>query len=230
MKGFNVLIVDDERCEAPMVENLFVSEGFDLVKDIYDADFVVFVGGEDVNPDLYGQRPHSTTHYNMARDHFETEVYEEALSLGIPMVGICRGGQFLNVKSGGKLWQNVDNHNTGQHVAMIPSTGERLQVTSVHHQMMEPDWFSNVEILLRAGESTKKEAMSEISSYMPHAYSQFPAKGSVTDVEACWYPDTRCLCFQPHPEYGHEPTKDIFFEFVKTYIIDKIGVEQDDAA
>lgn len=220
-----ILVVDDERCEAPMVEAMFKDQGFELVTDIYDADFLCFVGGEDVNPSLYGQRLHATTHYNISRDNFEEEVFNNALSLGIPMVGICRGGQFLNVKSGGKLWQNVDNHNSGQHKALVPSTNEQIMVTSVHHQMMEPDWYSNVEILLRAGESTRKEAMSELTSYMPHAYSQFPGKGSMLDVEACYYPDTRSLCFQPHPEYGHEPTMDIFFEFLKTYIIDKIGEE-----
>jgi hypothetical protein len=217
MDGINIYVVDDEGVEAPAVVSMFQDHGFDIVDDLYDADIVCFVGGEDVNPKLYKQHIHSHTYYNASRDEYEVEIYNEAVSLGIPMVGICRGGQFLNVMSGGSMWQDVDGH-SGTHIARISDTKEEIEVTSVHHQMMDPDWNSNVKILLRAGMSTRKESMSSIES-SSYGYSQFPMKGVWTDTEALWYPDSRCLCFQPHPEYGHEPTMNIFFKFLDEYII-----------
>lgn len=213
----NVLVVDDGN-EARDVEAMFKSEGYELVTDIYDADLVVFVGGEDVNPSLYNQRRHHTTYYNIERDTLEVDVYNEARALGIPMAGICRGGQLLNVLNGGKLWQDVNGHNSGRHKAWIVGhAGLPVEVTSVHHQMMEPDHFSDVKILLKAAEATKKINMSDISTVMPSVYERYPDIKEYTDVEACYYPASNCLCFQPHPEYGHKETKEVFFQFLNTY-------------
>jgi len=218
---FNIYVVDDDN-EAPAVVDMFMAEGYAIVDDLYDADVVVFVGGEDINPALYSQRKHSTTHFNINRDADEISLYQEAVSLGIPMAGICRGGQLLNVLNGGKLWQDVDHHNSGYHKAYrVGDTTTPITVTSVHHQMMEPDPFSDVIILLTAGESTKLISMSELGSIANTAYARYPALEHQTDVEACFYPSTNCLCFQPHPEYNHKETKDVFFYFLNNYVLTK---------
>lgn len=226
MDGFNVLVVDDEGIEAPAVKKMFKDNGFDLTDDIYDANVVVFVGGEDVHPGLYRQKVHKLTHYNKSRDEYEKEIFNEAFSLGIPMAGICRGGQFLNVMSGGKMWQDVDNHNIGgTHKVWVKDWSGDLEVNSVHHQMMEPDWYSDVHILMKAGESTVKHAMAEEGSILSYPYSQHCSKHTMTDIEALYYPHTRSLCFQPHPEYGHVPTKEVFFYFLSKYVFNTEGEE-----
>src|SRR5690242_167619 len=84
--------------------------GCDGAKGVDDADIILFTGGEDVNPELYGEVALHTTHFNRLRDQKEKLIFDAALEREIPMVGICRGGQALNVFNGGKMWQHVNNH------------------------------------------------------------------------------------------------------------------------
>jgi putative glutamine amidotransferase len=71
-------------------------------------DAVVIAGGEDVNPRLYGSKPgvHSTR-LDPDRDNFEVALTERALEMGIPVLGICRGCQLLNVARGGTLIEHL---------------------------------------------------------------------------------------------------------------------------
>ena len=62
----------------------------ELVSDIKDANIVLFTGGEDVSPSLYGCEKHSTTWSNLDRDLYEKEIFEQ-VSENQLVVGICRG-------------------------------------------------------------------------------------------------------------------------------------------
>lgn len=155
------------------------------------VDGVVFTGGEDVSPFLYGETKHSRTYCNLARDAYENRVFR-SLPLNLPKVGICRGGQFLNVMSGGRMFQHVDGHDQGNHMAKDEVSGSTIEVSSTHHQMMRPSdegW-----VLLTARESTKLESMDEVIN-LDNSNMEY------TDVEACYYGHTNSFCFQPHPEY-----------------------------
>jgi putative glutamine amidotransferase len=101
-----------------------------------DVDLVVFTGGSDVDPALYGEVRHRSTHVDVRRDAYEVELFKRALELGIPMVGVCRGAQFLCVMAGGKLVQDVGGHQVDHEVRT--SDGRWLEVSSLHHQMMLP--------------------------------------------------------------------------------------------
>lgn len=176
---------------------LFLMLGFTGAKSVEEADVVCFTGGEDVYPGLYGEKALASTNYNIRRDEFEKGIYESCLKLGTPMVGICRGGQFLNVMNGGKLWQHV-NHHTGAHMAreVLPKKTNKIarefMVTSTHHQMMIPD--KSGQVLLVAEEATLFQSFGkEVGLDKPKD----------TDVEVVWYPKTKSLCFQPHPELRH---------------------------
>lgn len=227
-RKIRVLVVDDGR-ESSQVRAMFTKHGdFECVMDLYDADMVCFVGGSDVSPSLYGQAQHKTTHTNPARDEFEQQLYGQALDMGLPMVGICRGGQFLNVMNGGALFQDVDNHNGRVHRAVFP---ENLDVpyliNSYHHQMMHPNRDVDHKVLLVAAQAKKKAHMSDYHEDVlrygkPYEILTYPPHERPTDVEAVWYPETRCLCYQPHPEYlGHvnKETYDLFFNFIDDYIL-----------
>jgi putative glutamine amidotransferase len=75
-----------------------------VVKKVAESSLVVFTGGTDINPRLYGERPHSHTEQpDDKRDTEEKEIFEKALSMDLPMVGICRGAQFLCAMAGGRL-------------------------------------------------------------------------------------------------------------------------------
>lgn len=166
---------------------------------VEEADIVLFTGGEDVSPELYDEVALRTTHYNKTRDDAEMAVFEEAKKLGKPMVGICRGGQFLNVACKGKMWQHVNNH-AGNHMCfVVDSKGKEVDsfwVTSTHHQMMIPG--DTADVLAVGCKST------EFFGYGKDLKIPVPNK---RDVEVVWYDKEGCLCFQPHPEFKDAPPK-----------------------
>jgi hypothetical protein len=200
--------------------------GCDGAKGVEDADVVLFTGGEDVNPELYGEVPLHKTHFNRLRDDKEKLIFKACLDREIPMVGICRGGQFLNVMNGGKMWQHVNGH-CGSHVARVEvppfnkgRKGEDLRrtitVTSTHHQMMIPT--EDAIILATALEATEKTNV---------AYTKLNKGEEEPDTEVVAYQDTHCLCFQPHPELAIATPECVdFFEecldnWIYPYIPDK---------
>jgi putative glutamine amidotransferase len=68
---------------------------------------VVISGGHDVDPVLYAQKSEVTPRYDPERDAFESEVIDDALKRNLPLLGICRGAQLLNVRLGGDLYQEL---------------------------------------------------------------------------------------------------------------------------
>lgn len=189
---------------------MFADAGFKGATSVDDADFICFTGGEDVDPRIYGEEPLPCTGFNSSRDARESGIYADAMMAKKPMVGICRGGQFLNVMNGGKMWQDVNNHAlSGTHDIVDMKTGEVVQgMTSTHHQMMRP--AEKAEILALASLSTQKVAATEkINRDKPEE----------DDVEVLWYSDSLSLCFQPHPEFSYGQCRDYFLNLVDEYIV-----------
>lgn len=214
------LQVDAKVRESWQIRVFVVGGGFQYVKMFFDAglcgaryveeaDVICFTGGEDVDPEFYGEHPIPGTHYNTSRDNKESAIYAQCIMERKPMVGICRGAQFLNVMNGGKLWQDVNNHATGEghDVLDIKSGKIRRNMTSTHHQMMRPG--KDAEVLATACLSTAKHAQFE---------QVVRPKPDQDDVEVVWYPDSLSLCFQPHPEFGHGPCRNYFLELFDNYI------------
>jgi putative glutamine amidotransferase len=82
-----------------------VGDGFaELVSAV---DGLVLTGGADVEPSRYGQEPHEKTYVRPARDTFEFGLLDVALAAGLPVLGVCRGVQVLNVAFGGTLTQHL---------------------------------------------------------------------------------------------------------------------------
>ena len=71
------------------------------------ADGVVITGGHDIDPVLYAAAPEVTPKYDPERDALESAVIDRALERGLPLLGICRGAQLLNVRLGGNLFQEL---------------------------------------------------------------------------------------------------------------------------
>jgi putative glutamine amidotransferase len=68
---------------------------------------VVITGGHDVDPVLYAQQSQVLPHYDPDRDALESRVIDDALARDLPLLGICRGAQLLNVRLGGDLSQDL---------------------------------------------------------------------------------------------------------------------------
>jgi putative glutamine amidotransferase len=133
---------------------LLVPPSADGVDETLDAvDGLIFSGGSDLGPDLYGQDPHPETFgIHEARDRAELKLLEAALERDMPVLAICRGSQVLNVARGGDLVQHLPDvvgdekhkHTPGtfadHDVALEPGTrlasllGEHAPVKSHHHQ------------------------------------------------------------------------------------------------
>lgn len=177
---------------SPAYAALFMSIGFTPVEHKEEADLIVFTGGADVTPALYGHEKHPRTFNSFQRDEYESEVFHFAKAKNIPMVGICRGGQFLNCMSGGTMYQDVGRH-CGSHEITDLTTGEKVFVSSTHHQMMKP---SPEAVLV---------ASSHLNGFREwFDYGVWKRDVSDEDVEVVFYEKTKSLCFQPHPEFTGE--------------------------
>ncbi len=136
-----VLPPDDESAESP-------DETLDLL------DGLVLAGGADVDPGTYGATPHPETDGTWPeRDRFELALAHRALERDIPLLGICRGVQMLNVALGGTIDQHLPDalgHERHREVSGVFSDhevrlepgslaaqavgGETTGVKSHHHQ------------------------------------------------------------------------------------------------
>jgi len=128
------------------------ADGVEETLDVLDG--IVFTGGSDLDPELYGEQPHPETFgIHRQRDDAELALLHGALERDMPLLGICRGIQVLNVGLGGDLHQHlpeVVGHEEHKHdppgefneheVRIEPETklgralGERTRVMSHHHQ------------------------------------------------------------------------------------------------
>ena len=130
------------------------AKGFELM------DGLLLSGGADLDPALYGEPVREAVDVEPGRDALELEAWRTARGRRLPVLGICRGFQAINVFSGGRLVQHVDGHTSPsypsgearQHPLRLVS-GSRLarilrpsdpgnavlRVNSYHHQAVRRD-------------------------------------------------------------------------------------------
>jgi len=177
-----------------------------------EVKLVVFTGGADVDPSMYNEKIHKSTHSDIHRDNMEKKYYHQALRSGVKMVGICRGSQFLTVMNGGSLIQHVYSHAIQGTHSITTNDGEQVEVTSTHHQMMYPK--GRFKLLAWASGLSKQ--------YETGVTTAYTKKGNKTDEpEAVWYGNTNTLAVQFHPEYMNEDTGGYkyFQKLLKEYIM-----------
>lgn len=193
--------------------------GWSVTDNPLKADVIQFTGGADVSPELYGEAPHPQTVANRGRDDLCMELFKMAKAKGKPMAGICRGGQFLNVANGGKMFQHCDGHGIyGTHKALIIESGLMVDVTSTHHQIMRPNRDKGIVLM----EADRLGQFKEYMEDMGHRWVKADAVEE-DDVEAIYYDDTNSLCFQPHPEYCDE--KSTCLQTYKSFLRNYLGLD-----
>lgn len=152
----------------------------DALLDLVDG--LVLAGGVDVDPASYGHEPHpSTAGWVPERDAFELALATRALERDLPLLGICRGMQVLNVARGGTLLQHLpdvlhheDHRRTvgtfagnDHDVALVPGSlaaraaGEPLHPTKSHHHQGIDRLGAGLEVTGRAVRDELPEAVED---------------------------------------------------------------------
>ncbi len=151
-----------------------------------EFDGILFTGGEDVDPAFYGEKKrYASVQANPARDEFEWALLDRALHRRLPILGICRGTQIINVKFGGTLYQDMaseapvevqhrqpGNRSEATHGVTLTDSESRLgetfdgscRVNSMHHQAIKR-LGRGLKVTARSSEDSFVEAVEAADDY-----------------------------------------------------------------
>ena len=173
----------------------------------------LFTGGQDVDPKLYSARKIGACgECSSERDIMEGMLLKRAMKSDKPILGICRGIQFINAALGGTLWQDIPSQfsDTITHCQQPPYD------VPIHEVKIKP--FSPLKDLLQKDyipvNSYHHQGVRELSSeLLPMATSPDGL------IEAVYAPKQKFLwAVQWHPEFSYlkdENSRLIFMDFVK---------------
>lgn len=166
---------------------------------------IVLSGGGDVDPFFYGEEPHpDSRRICPKRDVFEIALSRFALSANIPILGVCRGIQVLNIAAGGDIYQDIYSQLPGNQLikhcqeapqwypthginieagTMLSSVmgGNKLRVNSYHHQAVRnvaPDFIVSAcseDGIIEAIESTEHHYALGLQCHPESLWRVYPA-------------------------------------------------------
>lgn len=165
-KGYKRFCINEDYSEAIEKANgipiiIPITHNDEILNSIIEVcDALVISGGSDVNPFLYGEeRKNKLLKIKPDRDEYEKKVYFLGKKKNIPILGICRGMQLINVLEGGTLYQDLsyrenlsdiqhnqkDNRDYPSHLVEIDNSSflgnifkqNKIAVNSYHHQAIK---------------------------------------------------------------------------------------------
>ena len=159
-------------------------------EDSYDG--LLLAGGADVHPKWYQEEINGSEGMDLDMDVAEFSVMDAFVKTGKPIMGICRGHQFINIYFGGSLYQNIphaDLHtgNKTHCIAAKPNStlrgiyGDSFSVNSTHHQAVK-----------KLGKGLRVTAVSSDN------YVEAMEHVSLPIISVQWHPET--LCFEDKTE------------------------------
>ena len=172
-----------------------LAENDELEYLISTIDGLILTGGDDIDPALFGESIlNDTVQLCPERDRAEYAVLDLAVKRDVPILGICRGVQVMNVYFGGTLYQDIP--------AQLPHCPG--------HSMEKPDHRTCHDCRVTPGSPLAKWTGCEIIQVNSHHHQSVKAvapgceiMGCCSDgiVEAIWKPDAAFVCaVQWHPE------------------------------
>lgn len=143
-------------------------------------------GGRDIHPSLYNKEKNPWCGFtDVEEDLKEIKEIQIYVNNNIPLIGVCRGGQLLNVFNDGTMYQHINDHTVNHKINAKDHDNVEytLNVNSLHHQAMLP------------GPDGIVLATSEEKAYIPEIESYEYIN------EIIYYPKNNHFCIQPHPEF-----------------------------
>jgi putative glutamine amidotransferase len=176
---------------------LLVPPSTDGVEETLDSvDGLIFSGGSDLDPGLYGQDAHpETKDVVRARDDAELALLRAALERDLPVLAICRGSQVLNVALGGDLVQHLPDVVDGEKHKQTPGVFADHDVELVQDEPLFPVLGESVSV-----KSHHHQGLGKLGSGLRVA-----AHAGDGTVEAVWDPSRRfAVGVLWHPEAGED--------------------------
>jgi putative glutamine amidotransferase len=176
---------------------LLVPPSTDGVEETLDSvDGLIFSGGSDLDPGLYGQDAHpETKDVVRARDDAELALLRAALERDLPVLAICRGSQVLNVALGGDLVQHLPDVVDGEKHKQAPGVFADHDVELVQDEPLFPVLGESVSV-----KSHHHQGLGKLGSGLRVA-----AHAGDGTVEAVWDPSRRfAVGVLWHPEAGED--------------------------
>ncbi|HZJ82813.1 MAG TPA: gamma-glutamyl-gamma-aminobutyrate hydrolase family protein [Clostridia bacterium] len=127
----------DAVLEAGGIPYLIPNLGKDSIDDMLDiVGGVMLTGGNDIDPMYFGESPHPKLgDINPYRDEMEIELAKESMDRDIPILGVCRGVQVMNIAMGGTIYQDTASQWKGS---------SPLQ----KHSQLAPLWYGSHKVKL----------------------------------------------------------------------------------
>ena len=164
---------------------------------VNDLAGVLLSGGGDVHPSRYQQELHSKTHHTSSeRDALEIHLAQLAVQSDLPLLGICRGHQLLNIALGGNLYQHLPDERPSN---INHSTPDSIAKDHIAHQVKIAEESALHHILEVDTLDVNSRHHQAVSTPAPNL--KVTAYASDGLIEACELAGHRfCIGVQWHPE------------------------------
>lgn len=199
-----VILAPDATAVLPSGATFAPDDAGRLPTDILDhLDGVIFAGGGDVHPRHFGQTLDGAEDHSIddRRDEMELALVQGSLARDLPVFGICRGCQVINVALGGGMLQHVEGHRSPTDAVKLHSVdvapGTRLaqiigatnvRVNTYHHQFVD---------LATLAQGAQPAAFDGLDSALIEAF-EIPAHNWAIGVQ--WHPERIQDFDEPEPQ------------------------------
>jgi len=170
-----------------LIPNTSTEEEIDQYFQMIPCEGIIFIGGNDVDPKMYGEETTRPLSLVPQRDKVELYLLKKAIKLNLPILGICRGMQFINVALGGKLERNA--HPIGEH--LIEITDQKIKEEIEKEEIEEEK--SEKKIIVNSFHNhslTQKKLASKLIPFAMHEKI----------IEGFYHSELPIIGIQWHPE------------------------------
>lgn len=182
-----------------------ITDIYTLSSIVEELDGLIFSGGGDINPEYLGEAPiPELGDTDACRDEYDFLLLKLAFDRQVPVFGICRGHQLINVAFGGTLYQDIHAQHSKE---ALPHSQEEARDVATHTVTLAP-FLSKLQAALHFSEASSHRFSSSIAVNSIHHQAvkdpapEFVATATAPDGvnEAMEHPEYPIFSVQWHPE------------------------------